>query len=207
MYKKENPAKLRTREGLAPQVIKDLPNPRRNSPEIAAGDAQPNAVQDVNSSLDSTTIPNLEAVKARQKATWESGGSTIHSQGTTHMRLSMGLTIDLCSNSDRPLSTARRPFLLIHLKPASAAMNAPFAQHASKSCCSTRALTVREALFRELFGLRLIGGAIIISGMTRRAARSGIARSIRPSVRCVPPPSELLRLNGDSYSFTPTLHL
>jgi len=37
------------------------------------GNAHSNPGQDMNSSLDSTTIPNLEAVKARQKATWESG--------------------------------------------------------------------------------------------------------------------------------------
>lgn len=73
MYNKDNPAKLRAMDDLAPQGMKDLPNPRRNRHEIATVDAQSNVVQDVNSSLDSTTIPNLEAVKARQKAMWESG--------------------------------------------------------------------------------------------------------------------------------------
>ncbi len=58
---------------LAPQVIKALLNPRRNSHEIATGNVHSNPEEDMNSYLDSTTIPNLDAVKARQKATWESG--------------------------------------------------------------------------------------------------------------------------------------
>src|SRR6185436_17476274 len=35
--------------------------------------ARSNSRQHINSDLETTTIPNLEAVKARQRATWESG--------------------------------------------------------------------------------------------------------------------------------------
>jgi len=60
-------------DNVAPQTIKPLLNPGRNSHDIATGNARSNPGQDMNSGLDSTTIPNLEAVKARHKATWESG--------------------------------------------------------------------------------------------------------------------------------------
>ena len=73
MYNKENLAELKKMDGLAPEVTKALLNPRRNSHDIAAGNGHSNPGQDINSCLDSTAIPNLEAVKARQKATWESG--------------------------------------------------------------------------------------------------------------------------------------
>src|SRR5712664_525303 len=73
MNTKENFAKLKKMDNVAPQTIKPLLNPGRNSHDIATGNAHSNPGQDMNSGLDSTTIPNLEAVKARQKATWESG--------------------------------------------------------------------------------------------------------------------------------------
>src|SRR5882724_7914173 len=73
MNTKENFAKLKKMDNVAPQTIKPLLNPGRNSHDIATGNAHSNPGQDMNSSLDSTTIPNLEAVKAKQKATWESG--------------------------------------------------------------------------------------------------------------------------------------
>src|SRR6266403_1981292 len=73
MNTKENFAKLKKMDNVAPQTIKPLLNPGRNSHDIATGNAHSNPGQDLNSHLDSTTIPNLEAVKARQKATWESG--------------------------------------------------------------------------------------------------------------------------------------
>lgn len=114
--------------------------------------------------------------------------------------------VDLCLNSDRPVSTARRRCLLIHSMPASAAMNARFVQRASKTFCSTSALTVREALFRGQFGRRRIGRAPIISGKPRRAARSGIARSIQASMRCLPRPLEPFHLKSDSLLSMPTSH-
>ena len=58
---------------IAPQIMEAFPNPRGNSHAIATDDAHSHSGQETKSSRDSTTIPNLEAVKARQKATWESG--------------------------------------------------------------------------------------------------------------------------------------
>ena len=53
--------------------MKTLLTPPQNSHDIATGNAHSRFGRDMNSSLDSATIPNLEVVKARQKATWESG--------------------------------------------------------------------------------------------------------------------------------------
>jgi len=58
---------------LAPEVMKPLFDSRTRSRHIPTGDSYSNPGQDRNSHLDSNNIPNLEAVKARQKATWESG--------------------------------------------------------------------------------------------------------------------------------------
>src|SRR6185436_6752499 len=41
--------------------------------DLAADHARSNSGEQINSGFETTTIPNLEAVKARQKATWESG--------------------------------------------------------------------------------------------------------------------------------------
>jgi 2-polyprenyl-3-methyl-5-hydroxy-6-metoxy-1,4-benzoquinol methylase len=73
MNNKENLAKMNRMDSLAPQAMKALLNPRRDSHDIAPGNAHSNPGRNMNSYLDATTIPNLEAVKARQKATWESG--------------------------------------------------------------------------------------------------------------------------------------
>ena len=73
MYNKENLTKLKKTDSLAPQVIKTLLNRRRSSHEIATHNPDLNPDQDMNSYLDSATIPNLDAIKASQKATWESG--------------------------------------------------------------------------------------------------------------------------------------
>jgi len=73
MYYKKNLTKLEEMDGLAPQVMKALLNLFHSNQEIATDNARSTPGQDMNSHLDSTTIPNLEAVKARQKATWESG--------------------------------------------------------------------------------------------------------------------------------------
>jgi SAM-dependent methyltransferase len=56
-------AKLEQMDSLAPQLMKALLNPRRNSHDTDRD----------NGYLDFTIIPDLGAVKARQKATWESG--------------------------------------------------------------------------------------------------------------------------------------
>jgi 2-polyprenyl-3-methyl-5-hydroxy-6-metoxy-1,4-benzoquinol methylase len=68
MYKNENLTKLKKVDQPAPLVIEASPNPRENSHDPSLSNRH-----DMNSNLDTTTIPNLEAVKARQKATWESG--------------------------------------------------------------------------------------------------------------------------------------
>ena len=95
----------------------------------------------------------------------------------------------LCLNSDRPVNTATRLCLLIQLKPASAAMNARFAQAASKLFCSTFARTVAADLFRDQFDPQQIGGATIASGKTRRASGSGTGRWIRLRMQCLQQPS------------------
>src|SRR6185436_10225933 len=41
--------------------------------DLAADHARSNSGEQINSGFETTTIPNLDAVKARQKATWESG--------------------------------------------------------------------------------------------------------------------------------------
>ena len=73
MYYKKNLTKLEEMDGLAPQVMKTLLNLFHSHQEIATDNARSTLGQDMNSQPDSTAIPNLEAVKARQKATWESG--------------------------------------------------------------------------------------------------------------------------------------
>jgi hypothetical protein len=109
----------------------------------------------------------------------------------------------LCLNSDRPVSSATRPCPPIHSKPASAAMNARFAQAASKQFCSTFARTVVAALSRGQFVPRPIGRATIASGKTRRAARSGIARSTPLRTRCLQRPSGPSRPKRDSFGDVP----
>jgi len=73
MYYKKNLTTLEEMDGLAPQVMKTLLNLFHSHQEIATDNARSTLGQDMNSQPDSTAIPNLEAVKARQKATWESG--------------------------------------------------------------------------------------------------------------------------------------
>ena len=73
MYNKDNVTKLNKMDGLAPSEMIAVLEPRRNSPCMTTGHDRPSPGQNLNSNLDSTTIPNLAAVKAKQKATWESG--------------------------------------------------------------------------------------------------------------------------------------
>ncbi len=72
MYRKENLTRPKKMDS-ASQSMETLRNPSDNRQDIVMPNAHSNPGQDLNSHLDSTTIPNLEAVKARQKATWESG--------------------------------------------------------------------------------------------------------------------------------------
>lgn len=58
---------------LAPEVKKPRLNAGAGRPYIPAGDSDSNHGQDRHFHLRSSSIPNLEAVKAGQKATWESG--------------------------------------------------------------------------------------------------------------------------------------
>jgi 2-polyprenyl-3-methyl-5-hydroxy-6-metoxy-1,4-benzoquinol methylase len=58
---------------LWPLMIKTLSNPRTKSHEISTRNVHSSPEQEMNPDLDSTTIPNLEAIKVRQKAMWESG--------------------------------------------------------------------------------------------------------------------------------------
>lgn len=74
MYSKLDPTKLKQPPvNLAPEGAKDLGNPRGSNHEIAEEKSPSYAGRHGGSHPDSTTIPNLEAVKARQKATWEAG--------------------------------------------------------------------------------------------------------------------------------------
>ncbi|HYV28916.1 MAG TPA: class I SAM-dependent methyltransferase, partial [Candidatus Eisenbacteria bacterium] len=54
-------------------MMKTLLDSHRNSDAIAPGHTHSSTGQKPNPNLNSTNIPNLEAVKAKQKATWESG--------------------------------------------------------------------------------------------------------------------------------------
>ena len=73
MNNKDNLTKLQRTDGRAPSAMITVLEPRRNSPGMITGHDRPHSGQSLNSNLDSTTIPNLAAVKAKQKATWESG--------------------------------------------------------------------------------------------------------------------------------------
>jgi SAM-dependent methyltransferase len=66
MNTKENFIKLQKMDNVAPQVMTPLLDPRRNTHDVVMDNASSSHSED-------TTIPNLEAVKAKQKATWESG--------------------------------------------------------------------------------------------------------------------------------------
>jgi 2-polyprenyl-3-methyl-5-hydroxy-6-metoxy-1,4-benzoquinol methylase len=57
----------------SPRMMKTLLDSHRNSDAIAPGHTHSSTGQKPNPNLNSTNIPNLEAVKAKQKATWESG--------------------------------------------------------------------------------------------------------------------------------------
>jgi hypothetical protein len=58
---------------LAPEVMNPLLNLRTDRHNIPADDLYLNTGQHPNFHRDATSIPNLEVVKARQKASWESG--------------------------------------------------------------------------------------------------------------------------------------
>lgn len=72
MYK-ENLTEPKKTDRLAPQVMKAFLNPRWGIHDRAAGNARSITGRGRNPYLDSTIISNLDALKARQKATWESG--------------------------------------------------------------------------------------------------------------------------------------
>jgi SAM-dependent methyltransferase len=73
MDNKLDPTKPKQSLGkFMPQGAKDLMSPRGSNQDIAEI-PHANVGQHGGSHLDSTTISNLEAVKARQKATWEAG--------------------------------------------------------------------------------------------------------------------------------------
>jgi SAM-dependent methyltransferase len=59
--------------GLEQKATTPRLNPRKYNDDVTADDPDSQYGQHINSGLETTTIPNLEAVKARQKATWESG--------------------------------------------------------------------------------------------------------------------------------------
>ena len=73
MNNKENLIMNMKTNSLAPEVMKPLRNLRTDRHYIPKGGPYSNPGQGRNFHLDSDNIPNLEAVKANQKATWESG--------------------------------------------------------------------------------------------------------------------------------------
>ena len=73
MYNQENPTKVNQTNSLAPSDGIAVLEPRRNSPGMTTGYDRPHPGQNPYPKCDSTIIPNLAAVKAKQKATWESG--------------------------------------------------------------------------------------------------------------------------------------
>jgi len=73
MYNMKNLNMLEEGDGLAPQLPNTLPRPRWSGPDIPASNPHSNPQQDINSDLTPAIIHNFDAVKARQKATWESG--------------------------------------------------------------------------------------------------------------------------------------
>ncbi len=73
MNNKENLTMNQTSNTLALEVNKPLLNLRTGSHAIPTGASYSNSSQDRNFRFDPNPIPNLEAVKSRQKATWESG--------------------------------------------------------------------------------------------------------------------------------------
>jgi 2-polyprenyl-3-methyl-5-hydroxy-6-metoxy-1,4-benzoquinol methylase len=73
MNNQENMTSLMTMSSPAPKLMKDSFTLPLNPGSLDLGNASSTLQQAKNPNLDSTTIPDLEAVKARQKATWESG--------------------------------------------------------------------------------------------------------------------------------------
>jgi len=65
MYNEENPVRLRRKDDAAAH--------RRNGLYIVPDTNRANPGRDINSRPDSAPVPNLQAVKERMKATWESG--------------------------------------------------------------------------------------------------------------------------------------
>jgi len=72
MKKNETLTTLEKRHDHAP-VAPALLSPRPHSQDRASDKTRSNSGRHSDSGFETTTIPNLEAVKARQKATWESG--------------------------------------------------------------------------------------------------------------------------------------
>ncbi len=73
MHIKEDLTKMKQTNGRAPEEKIGVLEPRRNSSVMTTGYDRPRFGQNLNSSHDSAAIPNLAAIKAKQKATWESG--------------------------------------------------------------------------------------------------------------------------------------
>src|SRR6185295_13261996 len=73
MYQMKNRNTLKEEDSLAPQLTNTLPRPRWSGPEPTASNPYSTLKQDMNSDPDPALIHHLEAVKAKQKATWESG--------------------------------------------------------------------------------------------------------------------------------------
>jgi SAM-dependent methyltransferase len=73
MKNNANQTTLDTPNHRTPKVLTPKLNIRPHSYNLASDNGHSNSEQPINSGLETTTIPNLAAVKARQKATWESG--------------------------------------------------------------------------------------------------------------------------------------
>ena len=134
-----------------------------------------------------------------------SRASSLHSRrsGWAAMGRTTSLTFHLCLSSGRRASIAADRCHQLHLKPAFAAMNAPFVQRAWRQSSSTSAPTAGEVLRRGPFGPRQIGKTTTILGKILRAVRSGIARWTWLFMRHLPRSSERYRPSTGSYLQTP----
>jgi 2-polyprenyl-3-methyl-5-hydroxy-6-metoxy-1,4-benzoquinol methylase len=68
-----NQATLEKTNTRAPEVMTATLNPRQHRHVLAADNSRSSSEQHIDPGLEVTTIPDLAAVKARQKVTWESG--------------------------------------------------------------------------------------------------------------------------------------
>jgi SAM-dependent methyltransferase len=73
MHSKNHSINLATTDSLAPKATSAAIHPGPKSHDVTTENARSNRGPGTTSHLDSATIPDLAAIKAKQKATWEAG--------------------------------------------------------------------------------------------------------------------------------------